>query len=210
MDDLVGAHQSGKLQASVGTRFSPCRLGPLIELSGEGSDGRAGPLLRSNWLDQTTQSDLRNALAGDANVWFDPSKLRGFIRGTFSPSEPSHDNARTGFLVAARIAAGNAGFSTAIAQSLTAAMREMESNIHEHSQLSETGLLAFQATPSSFEFVAADCGVGVLSTLQESPDFSYSQRSWPRTPSCFARRSLALRPKCPSRHGISGIVPWSG
>lgn len=171
VDDLVGAYQRQRSTQPTEYRFVPDRIGPLIELAFQDSNGRSGPLLGSTWMDQAGQLDMRRALAASDNVWFDASRLRGFMRGTFSPAEPSHDTTRTGFLVAARIAAGKAGFSTAIAQSMVAAIREMESNIHEHSQLSETGLVAFQATSSSFEFVAADCGVGVLSTMQESPDF---------------------------------------
>jgi hypothetical protein len=47
----------------------------------------------------------------------------------------------------------------------------MESNILEHSERSSTGLLAFQARKSHFEFVVADSGVGVLATLREAPEY---------------------------------------
>lgn len=171
VDDLVGAHVQGKLAKPSQARFSPSRIGPLIELSGHDSNGRVGPLLSSPWLDRGTQIDLRDALAGDTNLWFDGPKLRGFMRGTFSPLEDAHEVERTGFLVAARVAAGKAGFSAPVAQSLTAAIREMENNIHEHSELPETGIMAFQTTGDSFEFVIADCGVGVLATLREAPEY---------------------------------------
>jgi hypothetical protein len=57
-----------------------------------------------------------------------------------------------------------------VAQSFAAAIREMESNIHEHSQQPMTGLLAFQARNATFEFVVADAGVGVLATLRQAPE----------------------------------------
>ncbi|WP_247453638.1 hypothetical protein, partial [Bradyrhizobium sp. CW11] len=44
--------------------------------------------------------------------------------------------------------------------------------IHEHSGAAATGILAFQARPSLFEFVAADCGAGVLATLREDEEFA--------------------------------------
>jgi hypothetical protein len=48
----------------------------------------------------------------------------------------------------------------------------MESNIHEHSDRAASGILAFQARSSLFEFVAADAGVGILATLREAEEFS--------------------------------------
>jgi hypothetical protein len=74
--------------------------------------------------------------------------------------------------IAARTAAETAGLGKPIAQCLAAALREMESNIHEHSGLAASGILAFQARPSLFEFVAADSGVGVLATLREDEEFA--------------------------------------
>jgi hypothetical protein len=128
-------------------------------------NGRFGPLLRTAWLDQITQTDLRAALAGNTNMWLDQARRRGFLRTVFNPVNPEPSVERTQFLMAARSAAEAAGFATSVAQSLAAALREMESNIHEHSERPESGILAFQAKPSSFEFVAADAGVGVLATL---------------------------------------------
>jgi hypothetical protein len=59
----------------------------------------------------------------------------------------------------------------AVAQSLAAAIREMETNVYEHSDNAPSGLLAFNAETESFEFVVADCGVGVLQTLKQAPEF---------------------------------------
>ena len=75
-------------------------------------------------------------------------------------------------MLAARAGAEAAGFSTPVAQSLAAAIRELESNIHEHSERPASGILAFQSRPSLFEFVVADSGVGVLATLREAEEFS--------------------------------------
>ena len=173
VDDLVGAHTRGRLGvANPLVRYAPSSICPLIELMFEATTGRFGPLLHTRWLDHTTQNDLRTALAGSANIWLDQSRRRGFLRTVLSPSNPGDDVDRTRFLIAARTAADAAGFGTPVAQSLAAALREMESNIHEHSERPETGILAFQCKPSSFEFVAADSGVGVLATLREAEEFA--------------------------------------
>jgi hypothetical protein len=74
--------------------------------------------------------------------------------------------------MAARSAAEAAGLVKPVAQSLAAAMRELESNVHEHSGRTASGILAFQSRSSLFEFVAADSGVGVLDTLREDKEFA--------------------------------------
>lgn len=172
VDDLAEALSRGNL-ASLSRRqsFVPTRLGPVMELALLSSAGRIGPLLSSAWLDQLGQVDLRRNLAGPDNRWFDNARDTGFQRTTYNPMDEASDPVRTGFLVAASLAAQRAGFSLEVAQTLAAAVREMETNIHEHSELSETGILAFHADAGIFEFVAADCGVGVLATLHESPDY---------------------------------------
>jgi len=173
VDDLVGAFLKGRLPVPpAGHSFDPERLGPLMELALQSSTGRVGPLLTSPWLAKAGLKDLRAALLSDDDSWFDNVSSTGFQRTKYDPMDSQHDAVRTHFLVAAKRAAERTGFSTSVAQSLVAAIREMESNIHEHSQLAETGILAFHASTGSFEFVIADCGLGVLATLQESLDYA--------------------------------------
>ena len=66
----------------------PTDVCPLIELMYEATNGRAGPLLRTSWLDRVTQMDLRTALLGTANIWLDAPRRRGFLRSTFNPLNP--------------------------------------------------------------------------------------------------------------------------
>jgi hypothetical protein len=73
--------------------------------------------------------------------------------------------------MAARRAAEASGLSVDTAQLLTAAIKEMESNVHEHSAFAASGLLAFQAKLGCFEFVVADSGDGILATLREALEF---------------------------------------
>jgi hypothetical protein len=172
VDDLVGAHARGRLKGAPQVRYSATEICPLIELMMAASNGRTGPLLQTGWLDSITQVDLRTALASNQNIWMDDTRHRGFMRTTFDPLIEADDLQRNRFLMAARTAAETAGLGKPIAQCLAAALREMESNIHEHSGLAASGILAFQARPSLFEFVAADSGVGVLATLREDEEFA--------------------------------------
>lgn len=172
VDDLVGAYARGRLNCAPQTRFAATELCPLIELMMEHSNGRTGPLLQTAWLDATTQIDLRAALASNRNIWLDERRRRGFMRTTFDPRVEADDLQRNRFLIAVRSAAEECGLAKPIAQCLAAALRELESNIHEHSEAASTGVLGFQARPSLFEFVAADSGVGVLATLREDEEFA--------------------------------------
>jgi anti-sigma regulatory factor (Ser/Thr protein kinase) len=172
VDDLVAARARGRLlRSQTDVIFAPSSVGPLIELAFEGNSGRYGPLLESGFLDSFTQSDFRAALRSARNVWLDGMQHRGFMRTAFDPSKVWDDLARTQFLMAARKSAEAAGFPTATAQSLSAAIREMESNVHEHSETAATGIIAFQARSSDFEFVVADAGVGILASLRQAPEF---------------------------------------
>jgi hypothetical protein len=172
VDDLVGAHARGRLTGAPQVRYAATEVCPLIELMFEASNGRTGPLLQTGWLDSTTQMDLRSALASNQNIWLDGPRRRGFMRTTFNPLVETNDLQRNRFLMAARSAAEAAGLVKPVAQCLAAALRELESNIHEHSRRAASGILAFQSHPSLFEFVAADSGVGVLATLREDEEFA--------------------------------------
>jgi hypothetical protein len=83
------------------------------------------------------------------------------------------------FGVAAQYSAIRAGFSRDVAAQLVGALGEMQSNIYEHSQASDTGIVAFRATPGVFEFVVSDSGTGVLKSLKSCPAYvdltSYGQ-----------------------------------
>jgi hypothetical protein len=140
VDDLVGAHARGRFHGLPERHFVPTEVCPLIELMFEVTDGRTGPLLRIGWLDRVTQMDLRTALASSANVWLDIARRRGFMRTTFDPLNVDDDVQRNRFLMAARGAAEEAGFDKPVAQCLAAALREMESNIHEHSGRAASGI----------------------------------------------------------------------
>lgn len=173
VDDLVWASSMGRLiEPRPGQHFSPRRIGPLVELALQAGECRGRALVNSEWINQQIQSDFRAALMAPARSWYDAGRFRGLLRAMRRPYAESYDLVRTGFLIAARQAAEAAGFPVATAQSLAAAMREMESNIHEHSEAVESGIMVFQAWRSEFEFVIADTGVGVLATLKEAPEYT--------------------------------------
>jgi anti-sigma regulatory factor (Ser/Thr protein kinase) len=172
VDDLVGAFMRRRL-GSTGPEaaYTAGRIGPLIELFFQANAHRFEQLQNSAWIDFVTNADLGAALLSGNSSWLDATRRRGLLRTVFNPQAKEQDIARTGFLIAARRAAEAIGFSIAFAQSMAAAMREMESNVYEHSAENETGVVAYYADRSAFEFVVADAGVGVLATLRDAPEY---------------------------------------
>ena len=106
-----------------------------------------------------------------AQRWVSPDNRRmGFIRRR--RTGPDADNRLTSFLIKRSTAAHNvAGLPRQAARYLAMAMEEMENNVHDHSEASDTGLLAFRAATGVFEFVASDRGIGTLTSLQRSPEY---------------------------------------
>ena len=64
------------------------------------------------------------------------------------------------------------GFNSHFVAGLLGALIEIQDNVYEHSGAPETGVVAYATTPNSFEFVVADRGMGVLSSLRHSPKYA--------------------------------------
>ena len=67
------------------------------------------------------------------------------------------------------------GLSVTVAGQLVAAMEELENNIHEHADATETGILAYKAEPGAFEFVVADRGIGIRRSLRRCAAYAALQ-----------------------------------
>lgn len=64
------------------------------------------------------------------------------------------------------------GLNAHLVAGLLGAMIEIQDNVYEHSGAPETGVVAYATTATSFEFVVADRGIGVLSSLRENPNYA--------------------------------------
>lgn len=64
------------------------------------------------------------------------------------------------------------GLNAHLIASLIGAMVELQDNVYEHSNAPQTGLVAYAVTATSFEFVVADRGIGVLRTLRQNPVYA--------------------------------------
>jgi anti-sigma regulatory factor (Ser/Thr protein kinase) len=120
------------------------------------------------WLDAGRHGKLLGGLT-NGGKWFHPSGGQGFV--TVADIEMDYANWMD-FAMRAKRAATESGFSGDQAGQFVAAMGELHSNIVEHSERRSTGYLVFDATPSRFEFVVADAGIGVLQSLRWHPHYS--------------------------------------
>ena len=165
VDGLAFAAANGKLEdTKLSVTYVPHRLGPLLELMQLYAGGR---LPRPDkWLDGA--APLVYVLKQAKGGWVSSDQRHaGFIRTTRRGGHG--DSWFTEFLMNAKRAGHEvAGLPTAVSGQLVAAMKELESNIHEHADAPETGILAYRAEPGAFEFVVADHGIGVLHSLRRN------------------------------------------
>lgn len=173
VDELGFTAERGFLDpGQFSTSYSPRTLGPLVELlimieSGLLPSCIADAMTRSHGVDEFIK-----AMSDRREYWRSSENRRlGFVRA--GRSGCCADTSLTGFLMDAQRAARNVARLPGNAPGqFVAAMKELENNIHEHSDAVETGLLAFRAARGTFEFVAADLGIGVLSSLRRCADYS--------------------------------------
>jgi hypothetical protein len=151
--------------------FSPRTLGPLLELMLLIESGLL-PCLAGTMTNPNGADPFIRAMIERRERWLSPEDNRmGFIRSVCSG--PDTDASFTGFLMNAKRAARDVAMLPGDRPGrLVAAMVELENNIHEHSDAADTGVMAFRAVRGRFEFVVADLGVGVLTSLRRCPDYS--------------------------------------
>lgn len=167
VDDLAFAAERGRLEGGIpdNIRWAAGELGPFIELSQLAAAGFLPAPGSGNWLSLDGIADFYSAMTDGKPQWIRAdSRDFGFFRTEARP--PADTTAWTAFGVAAQKAAVVAGFANKVAGQLVGAILEMQSNIYEHSEAPQTGMLAFRAARGVFELVAADQGIGVLGSLR--------------------------------------------
>jgi hypothetical protein len=173
VDGLGFAASAKDLDADLApASYVPTTLGPLLELLQLQTGKRLPEHPKGkSWLANNGAVPLVSALERGEAMWTsEPDRRIGFIRAQ-RPTATS-DTSLISFLMNASTAAREiSGLPGTVPRQLAAAMNELENNIHEHSEATETGILAFRAAPGTFEFVASDRGIGVLESLKHCPDF---------------------------------------
>lgn len=170
-DDLLWAAQSGNLPTfgQVNVERSG-RLGPLIEML---MARRGNPALFAHVrFAAPFVSVIENALnCGLIEGSGYAARQGAFPLTCFAETGDGSDQWAL-WRSRAEQAAIAVGFAKPLAAAIIGAMGELQDNVFRHSRRPETGLVAFAATRAAFEIVVADAGVGVLTSLRESPDYS--------------------------------------
>lgn len=113
----------------------------------------------------------REIRSGQALSHLSMGAASGFIR-IRRRQEDVENAAWIRFLTMFGHAALMSGLSKTLASQLAGVVKEMEDNVHAHSERPSSGLIAFVAHPSMFEFIVVDRGVGVMNSLRRAPKFA--------------------------------------
>lgn len=162
--------------AAIHQEFEPClvdslvvqRLGPLLETFHLLFSGVL-PTLPKKPVATQPVAELIKAIQRGRNFWSGPNQMEqvGVIR--VQQHTESYKVSFLTFLGRANTAGQRvAGLTKGVSNMFIAAMRELESNISEHAQAGESGLVAFRAARGVFEFVVADLGIGILESLRSN------------------------------------------
>lgn len=156
-------------------RASTFRIGPLVEyVSYEHSS-----------IDQYLNSHLSNQVV---NAFIQASKLSSLMQAAKDSSlqakkveffrspqiKSQYDDGRwIAFCRRLEDAGIKAGLSKEFSQGLAGTFGEMTSNILEHSENPESGIVGYSWREREFEYVVADAGIGVLESLRQHPDYDW-------------------------------------
>lgn len=170
-DDLLREAGQGRLadHASIALEKSG-RIGPLVEIALAAISN--GDQYRGVSVNSLFATRLNQALRTRCPFGSDYNDCAGaFPLSSINPitsTGPEWDQWTTH---AENIAKAQ-GLNPHLVAGLLGALIELQDNIYEHSGAPETGMVAYATTPSSFEFVVADRGMGVLSSLRQNPKYA--------------------------------------
>lgn len=158
LDDLILAHERGRVPALT-LAPGPC-LGSIVELLRFTHEhSRALDYLRTP---ETTA--IERAFESRRPVYL-ASQRAGFVTARRAVLK-GRDTYRDAFMFAMQKAMLGCGFTSSFANGLVGALGEMESNVHEHSQAIDSGLVAYRVSADAVEYIVADAGIGILSGLR--------------------------------------------
>jgi hypothetical protein len=147
------------------------RIGPLVEYTLFDHASAQSYLSHSKTLQAHILSSVLQAIPSAL-----PSRATSLDARPIEFLKTPHSNAMfdepwwIAFCKRLEAASHSAGLSRRFAGQLTGTFGEMVSNLVEHSENPETGLVGYQWRPGEFEYVVADNGIGLLNSLKKHPD----------------------------------------
>jgi hypothetical protein len=170
LDDLALAVQRRDIPTDSTLREARiARIGPLLELvvlTRSSGKWTLDSLLACPAVNQLRATLTQRSSSGN----HDTNGTGRFI--LTSRNLKDDDPMWTSFCYHAQRAAESSGMPAIQARGLIGAMREIEENVHMHSERSHDGIVGYRATKDDFEFVVADSGIGTLGSFRKSPDYS--------------------------------------
>ncbi|MDE0331130.1 MAG: hypothetical protein OXL41_04615 [Nitrospinae bacterium] len=146
-------------------------LGPVIELRQLSTSGLLPSPNKVSWLNLGSVATLYRALLGGQSQWLcSKSRQIGFLRTACN--QPTNDTVWTRLALRIQQGVSAASFPKKIAIQLLAAIGELYSNLYDHSEAPETGLIVFRVEQNRFEFVVADQGIGILKSLKSCAEYA--------------------------------------
>lgn len=169
VDDLAFAVvRKIRVDAHV-TKLSPEHLGPCLEYLWL---RRSFPLPSLRHAPQTPVLEiLQRFVEAGAPISSDLTLTRGrdveISRVPETPGSPQW----IAFLRRVQCAAAARGHNSSVAAGFAGAVGEMAANAIEHSMRPSSALMGYRTGADGFEFVVADCGIGLRASLQQCAEF---------------------------------------
>lgn len=173
VDDLLWQAEAGRLSELPPLRLVRSgRIGPLIELA---IARRMRPdAYREITIEPPIFHQIQQALSDGAISGAGANDRAGvFPLRRFDPSVAADNLLWDQWAKHAENAAVAVGLPHGLVAGLIGALGELQDNVFEHSGAPDTGLVAYGVAQSSFEFVVADTGRGVLASLRGNPEFAH-------------------------------------
>tara|TARA_Y100000813_G_scaffold197798_1_gene183933 strand:- start:1821 stop:2618 length:798 start_codon:yes stop_codon:yes gene_type:complete len=166
LDEFVDILDGWGSESNV--EYQAKELGPLLELE---------HAIQGGFLPQTARSHIKGrsqnpVLYGAESHWISESKRYGMMR-LHSDTNSDQNKLATFIFHAKQSATKCAGLTNTVSGQLCAFIEEMETNVREHSQSIETGMVAFAARKGCLEIVIMDQGRGILNSLLENKAYRH-------------------------------------
>jgi hypothetical protein len=147
------------------------RVGPIVEYEFYRRNGGSHLPLLSDHTQSRIAHQIARVLDGNTASAVDHS-LQAVVADVMAiPVELGRDTAWIAFLKRAELTARAVGFADSVAAGLIGAIHELADNVIQHSEAPTPGVAAFARTASSFEYVVADSGIGMLASLRRASEF---------------------------------------
>jgi hypothetical protein len=173
LDDVL-ALPSDASEALIGSA-DVVRIGPLVEYAyqqGNGLERLESKRHSSSVKSLTEVLSPSNVPRVNASSSFEAST---FVEFSLVPqaAEEMDDPKWIAFCQRLLNAGIKAGLSKTFSQGLVGTLEEMTSNIFEHSENVSSGLAGYRWVLGEFEYVVADQGIGVLTSLRKHLDYEW-------------------------------------